>query len=325
MEGDAGERLHRAVEDVDSRQLEQRRGRRGAGGRGGRRPVEPQRRAAAEIGLDDGRVVLHRRRRPGGDDAAVVEDDDVVREGHDEVELVLDQEDRQALAAQRGDLLEHLARLDRVHAGGRLVEEEQARPEREGAADLGPAPVRIRERVGVLLAARQEALAEARELGLDGGARRASSARTARERISATAVSASSAAQRSRRVSRQRRSGRCTTSRVCMPTSRFSSTVMLPKTRPFWNVRARPRGGDPVGAEAGHRVPGEPDLAGVGAHLPAHQVEGGRLARAVRADDADDLARTDDERDVVDRAHAAEVLDEAADLEQRRFARGAHR
>jgi hypothetical protein len=52
-------------------------------------------------------------------------------------------------------------------------------------------------------------------------------------------------------------------------------------------------------------------------------VEEGRLAGAVRSDDAGDLARGDVERQVVDRQQAAEAHRQALDAEQRW--RGAHR
>ena len=52
--------------------------------------------AVAEIGLDHGRIVAHRVRRALRDLGAVVEHIDAVGELHHHVELVLDQQDRQA-------------------------------------------------------------------------------------------------------------------------------------------------------------------------------------------------------------------------------------
>jgi hypothetical protein len=52
-----------------------------------------------------------------------------------------------AVVAQLADELGDLVRLDRVHAGRGLVEQEQSRLRRRGACDLEPAPVRVREAV----------------------------------------------------------------------------------------------------------------------------------------------------------------------------------
>jgi hypothetical protein len=62
----------------------------------------------------------------------------------------------------------------------------------------------------------------------------------------------------------------------------------------------------------------EPDLATIGKHRPADQIEGGGLSRAVRADQRRDRALLDGERQTVDRVHAAEPLLQSPDLEQRR-------
>src|SRR5438874_2585433 len=50
----------------------------------------------AEVGLEDLRVVAYLCRRPGRDDAAEVEDDDAVAHLHDEVHVVLDEQDGHA-------------------------------------------------------------------------------------------------------------------------------------------------------------------------------------------------------------------------------------
>ena len=61
----------------------------------------------------------------------------------------------------------------------------------------------------------------------------------------------------------------------------------------------------------------EVELARVGLVEPRDHVEERRLAGAVRADQPDDLALLDVERDVVDRDDAAEAAGDVADGEQR--------
>ena len=83
----------------------------------------------------------------------------------DDVHVVLDHEDRvAALGAELRDQLGDLVRLDRVHPGGGLVEQEQPRVGRGRARDLEPAPVRVREAVrGLIPAVAHQPLAEERE------------------------------------------------------------------------------------------------------------------------------------------------------------------
>ena len=50
---------------------------------------------------------------------------------------------------------------------------------------------------------------------------------------------------------------------------------------------------------------------------PADQIDDGALARAIRSDQAEDLALRDGEIDVVDRAHAAEMLGQTLELKHR--------
>ncbi len=49
--------------------------------------------------------------------------------------------------------------------------------------------------------------------------------------------------------------------RQCMPTSVFSSEVIVPNRRMFWNVRPMPERGDLVLRQAGELAPVEQDLA----------------------------------------------------------------
>ena len=116
-------------------------------------------------------------------------------------------------------------------------------------------------------------------------ARPASASRTAARRP---------AAARSRRARRSRaprapRPRRCAP-RVCAPTRTLSSTVIVLKSSTFWNVRAIPRRTIPCTRRLQQVSPSKRDLALVRRVEPRDHVERRRLAGAVRADQADDLA-----------------------------------
>src|SRR4051812_3277679 len=81
---------------------------------------------APQVGLDDPRVLADLGRRALGDLLAVVQDRDVVRDVHDHLHVVLDQEDGDVLlGAQLLHELAQLLGLLRVHARRRLVEEQE--------------------------------------------------------------------------------------------------------------------------------------------------------------------------------------------------------
>src|SRR5262249_54575438 len=67
----------------------------------------------------------------------------------------------------------------------------------------------------------------------------------------------------------------------------------------------------------GHVGPGHPRRALAGLEQPAQHADGGGLARAVGAEDAEDLAGADVEGDVVDRPDRPETLGQPADLDRR--------
>ena len=86
----------------------------------------------------------------------------------------------------------------------------------------------------------------------------------------------------------------------------------------FWNVRAIPSADARVRRQRGNVRAAQQHLAGGQREQPADQVDDGALARAVRPDQAEDLALRDREIDIVDRAHAAEMLGQAFELKHRR-------
>ena len=185
--------------------------------------------------------------------------------------------------------------LLRVHAGRRLVEQQQLRVGRERARDLEPALVAVREVPGaVLVAARQPAVDEqlARALA---GLRLLPPAPCGVRRI-------------------EPRIPPC--SRQCMPTSTFSSAVICAKRRMFWNVRPIPSAVIACGGMPGDLGPVEHDRARRRLVDAREQVEERRLAGAVRPDQRDDRAARDREVDVVGRDEAAELLAELRDHDE---------
>ncbi len=180
----------------------------------------------------------------------------------------------------------HLRGLGRVHAGGRLVEQQQARAQRQRAGDLDAAAVGVGEAVGGMVEARRQPVAEA---GRGSRALRRAAPRSSR-------ATRGRADQRQRKLGERpehRQRGRTARSRVCAPISTLSSTLRLANTRPCWNVRAMPSAAIASGGSRSIGAAFEQDLAGVRPVEAADQVEHRRLAGAVRADEADELAFVD--------------------------------
>ena len=91
----------------------------------------------AEVGRDHGRVALDFLRRALGDLLAEVQHHDAVRDRHDELHVVLDQQHADvALDIDPLDQFRKLALLDRVGAGCRLVQQQDAGIRAKCAGDL---------------------------------------------------------------------------------------------------------------------------------------------------------------------------------------------
>ncbi len=91
------------------------------------------------------------------------------------------------------------------------------------------------------------------------------------------------------------------------------------RERPRDLVGARDAGtGDPVRGQRKQVDAVETRAAGVGAEVPAHDIDQRRLARSVGADHAEDLACAHVEVDAVERANALERLGDAAHRQQER-------
>src|SRR2546427_12256615 len=80
---------------------------------------------AAEVGLEDALVALDLGGRPLGDLHAPVHDEDPLAVVHDHVHVVLDDHDRLALPLQPVDVVEQVLEQRSVHAGRRLVQQDQ--------------------------------------------------------------------------------------------------------------------------------------------------------------------------------------------------------
>src|SRR5262245_12781805 len=82
---------------------------------------------STEQGRDHARVGANRIRRPLRDLLAVIHHHDLVAEPHHEGHVVLDDQQRPAPGAQIVERVGDLAANHRVHAGERLVEQEERR------------------------------------------------------------------------------------------------------------------------------------------------------------------------------------------------------
>src|SRR5213593_740731 len=103
--------------------------------------------APADDRVDDASVCLDRGRRAVGEHATLVEGDDPVGVAEDDVHVVLDLNDRlDADPLRGGDERLHDRRLiRRAHAGRRLVEQDDLRPQRECRRDVEELLVTLRQ------------------------------------------------------------------------------------------------------------------------------------------------------------------------------------
>ena len=90
----------------------------------------------SQIGLDDRRVLLHLLRPALGDQTPVVEHVDLLGDAHDQFDVVLDEKHGDPGGADVADPLDQIGALGGVHAGRRLVEQQQARLGGQSAGDL---------------------------------------------------------------------------------------------------------------------------------------------------------------------------------------------
>ena len=212
-----------------------------------------------------------------GDHAAVVDDRDAVGQPVGLVEVLGGEEDGRAVGDERLDRLPQVEPAARVEPGRRLVEEEHRRARDERGGEVEPAPHAAR----VRLRHAGAGVAQAEALEQLRGARLGGAA--------AVAVEAADHGQ------------------VLEP-----GEVLVDR-------RVLAREAD-AGAElrglADHVEAGHAGRAGVGGEERGEDADRRRLARAVRPEHAEHGAGGGLELDAVERAHVAERLDEAADLDR---------
>ena len=221
--------------------------------------------ALAEIRRRDVEVAADLVGRPLGERPALVEHVDPVADVHDQRHVVVDQQDaRVVVVPHRADDGGELGNLGLGQPGGRLVHEHEERLHRERPGDPEPALVAVRERSG------RHELVRARGRGRRGA----------------------------RRPSAGPRRGLWPTPSAA--TSMFSRTVSERNAWLCWNVRARPLRPrrwalhDVITRSSRTIVPRRGEVEA------AEQVDEGRLAGAVRADQAHHLVAVQLERDAAE-------------------------
>src|SRR5262249_49793446 len=245
----------------------------GAPRRRGSRPVAP----LSEERGDHALVAANRRRWALGDLLAMIEDDDLVAELHHERHVVLDHEERPALAAQGPDDVAELPPNQRMHARQRLIEHQEHGRGDERHRELEQPLLSDRERARGIVAQVREAKTREPVAAL-----RFPAAAAASHRSDLEVVPHGKIAKQPDRLER----------------APDASASDLP-----W----RP----PVDARAL-----EEHVAGVGPQDVGDEVENRRLAGAIGADETDGGAGLDVERAVVDRADPPEPFGQAGDAQQ---------
>ncbi len=233
------------------------------------------------------------RRRAVGDLAAEVQHRDTLARVHHQTHVVLDEQDREALYQKTADERAKRGGLCRVHAGGRLVQDQEARLRRESASDLESSLIAVRQ--------------------LTGQGVRASPAETdaidQRERERAMGI---------RHCPRTRHDpGKHVGAHASMSTD---EDVLLDRET-FEHADALERARDAERRETMRGKtrdvrPGETDRAAVGSDDARDEIDERGLARSVRADEAQRLALGDAQVDSIDRGDTAEALREADGLKQ---------
>src|SRR6266540_6443618 len=230
-----------------------------------------------KVGFDDTLIGLDHARRALGDLLAVVEHEHRVAQAHDDLHVVLDEQDGLALIAQAAYGLEQVVQQCPVHAGRGLVEQDQRGITHEHPHELHELLLAVRE-VPRILTGQALELDEGQQLA---GARFRRLARPAGDH---------------EQVLQRGQLGE------------HADDLERPA-----NAAARDLIGlAPVDA---HAV--EQDAPRIAALHAGDAVEQGGLARAIRADETVDPAALEGERHAVDGVDAAEVLVKLDHLERR--------
>ncbi len=208
---------------------------------------------------------------------------------------MLDEQERDpALLPQGEHVLQQLCRQRRVHAGRRLVEQDQSRLGHQDAREVEQLALATGERscVGICLTVEPHERQKPSGLLLRGLLVRADRARRREDPLQPLAA-------------------------VVRRSDQHVLEHRQLRERPRRLERAdEPGACDPVRRAALDRLPEEADRAPLGAEEARDDVEQGRLAGPVRADQRRDRACGDVERRCVDRAQAAEAACHVPHLEQ---------
>src|SRR5215510_8496072 len=81
--------------------------------------------SAAKVGLHDSLIFQNNFRRPFGKFFAVVEDENLFGEIHDDLHVVLDDQDGFAAGAQIADGIQEIIEKTSINAGGRLIQKHE--------------------------------------------------------------------------------------------------------------------------------------------------------------------------------------------------------
>src|SRR3989442_457981 len=233
---------------------------------------------ATEVGFNDTLVHLDRARRPLGDLLAVVQHEDGLTEPHDDLHVVLDEQHGLALVSEPAHGVEQVVEERAVHAGRRLVEQDQRGIPHEHANELHQLLLAIGQVSGELALEPLE-FDEAQQLEGPLHGRR------------------SVALGHHQEIFERRQLGEDTDHLE-------GATDAL--------------AGDLVGFEPVDRLTVEEHAPLVAPLEAGDAVEERRLARAVGADEAVDAAGLETQRDAVDGQDAAEALAQPPDLQRRR-------
>src|SRR5947208_4837441 len=241
--------------------------------------------APADDRVDDAPVGLDRGRRAVGEHAPLVEGDDPVGVAEDDIHVVFDLDDR--LDADppggRDERLHDRRFVRRAHAGRRLVEQDDLRPQRERRCHVEELLVPLRQVPGphVTLRAQTEQLGDL-ERALSNGAVGGEG------REEAGAVTETADHRRPERPEHRE----------------------VRKDLDELEGPCDPQAGQAGGSDPAHVAVPEGDGAGGGAENAGEDVDERGLARPVRPDDRDELTGADGEAHAVERAELAVELPE---------------
>src|SRR5258706_3973682 len=247
----------------------------------------------SQVGLDDALVLHYLGRRSVGDDLAVIDHDHAVDDRHQLLQLVLDHQHRRAFRMQPAEAPALVQPTDgageevglgRVQAAERLVEQQQLGLGGDGARDLEALEIALRERRGRL----ERHIGDADELE-----------RVHRFRLDALHPLA--AAPRARRHQRHHDVG---------------DDRQVAEGAHVLEGAGNAAVDDVPGREPGDVLAVEDDAPGVGAQDLGDQAQQRSFARAVGADQADQLVALELEAHRVHSSQAAEALGDLLDSEE---------